>query len=113
MSPKRVRLLVDLGCIVTRLYFDSYAAPDIHHLTSGGRRIGDEHTIPLSPWYHRGVPIDGMSQAETERIYGPSLAKNRKAFEARFGTQEWLLEQTERAICDRDSNRSTSGRSGS
>jgi Recombination enhancement, RecA-dependent nuclease len=88
------RLKLDVGCIVTRLYFGLYAPPDIHHLTAGGRRLGDEFTIPLSPWYHRGVPIEGMTQKETTEIMGPSLAKSRRAFEDRFGSQWSLLEAT-------------------
>ncbi len=102
MREDRARRLIALGCVVSRLYFGSYVQPDIHHLTSGGRRIGDDHTIPLSPWYHRGVPLDGLSQAQTAERLGPSLAKSRRDFEERFGTQAELLEKTNRMICDHD-----------
>lgn len=78
-----------IGCIVS-------GSPeyDVHHLTEGGRRLGHLHTIPLHPWFHRGIPFDGVSQSDMERSYGPSLAKNKAAFEESFGDEKTLLEQT-------------------
>lgn len=89
----RFDALQRLGCIASRIAGLGYAAPDIHHLTEGGRRLGHDHTIPLSPWFHRGVAPHGMSQAEAETKWGPSLAKSKRAFTARFGTERELLEQ--------------------
>ena len=99
------RLKHDVGCIVMRLYFGVYEAPDIHHLTSGGRRMGDDCTIPLSPWFHRGVGPNGMSQSEATRVFGPSLAKSRRDFENRFGSQASLLRATNEILAKLEAGR--------
>lgn len=83
------------GCIVTRLKFGVYNDYDVHHLVEGGRRLGHQYTIPLNPWYHRGVPPMDMSTDEAEAFYGPSLARNKRAFVAAFGTERKLLETVE------------------
>ena len=90
---ERFRKLQELGCIVTLLFLGEYAEPDIHHLTEG-YRLGHSYTIPLSPWFHRGIPPDGMTQKEATEELGPSLALNKKAFVERFGTERELLEAT-------------------
>lgn len=80
------------GCICT-LLLHSYGQPcDIHHLTAGGRRLGHQYTIGLSPWNHRGVTADGLTERQMTIIYGPSLAHGRRPFEAFFGPQSLLLE---------------------
>jgi hypothetical protein len=81
-----------IGCIVSRLYLDRYELYDVHHLVEG-YRLGNQYTIPLNPWFHRGVTVDNCSQADMERIYGPSLAKNKRAFVDTFGTERQLLEK--------------------
>lgn len=80
------------GCIVTRLKFGVYNDYDVHHLVEGGRRLGHQYTIPLNPWYHRGVPPTDMTVADAEEFYGPSLARNKRAFAAAFKTERELLE---------------------
>ena len=94
----RMAAIKRMGCIVTRLYFGEYADCDVHHLTSAGRRIGDHATIGLSPWYHRGVPNGGMTPKLMRDVYGPSLAESRRAFEEKFGTQQWLLEKVNECL---------------
>jgi hypothetical protein len=83
-----------MGCIVTRLNFGAYADCDVHHITSGGRRLGHMHVIPLSPWYHRAVPAGTMTPALMREFYGPSLAESKAEFESRFGTEAELLRKT-------------------
>lgn len=100
----RFRALNELGCIVTLVYFNTHGTPgDIHHVLNQetGRRYDDEHehTICLTPWYHRGQPPSNrfgtqLSIATAERSFGPSMALNRPAFVARFGTDVELLEMT-------------------
>lgn len=90
--------LIKLGCIVTRLYHGKYAEPDIHHLLSGNKRRGHRYTIPLSPWFHRGLPPTGMSQITATMYLGPSLALTPKRFREHFGTDEALLAQVNQFI---------------
>lgn len=78
----RFLALQDLGCVCCHI-LGWYSPPDIHHILSGGRRMGNKFTIPLCPAHHRGiVKLPG---------YGPSLADGSKPFEKRFGTQKELL----------------------
>lgn len=102
LDRARIRKLHDLGCIVTALHFGRIGQPgDIHHILSGGRRYRDQHqhTICLRPWYHRGVPPKDnngrqLTVKQATRLFGPSMALDKKAFEAQFGSELDLLEDT-------------------
>lgn len=95
----RYAALKSLGCIVSRK-LGRYGVPcEIHHLTSGGRRISNEHTIPLSAWFHRAlIPPDCKTTSEAVAKYGPSLETSKRDFEARFGTEEALLAETNQLL---------------
>lgn len=87
---------IRVGCIACRqLPGTPYNPPDQHHLLSGGRRRGHAFTVPLCIWHHRGQHIFPAGDADHERVYGPSLARNSRAFRARFGTDDQLLAMTE------------------
>jgi hypothetical protein len=88
--------LYRLGCVVSRLIdLDRWEPADIHHLVEGQRRLGHQSTIPLSPWFHRGVPSRfDMRPSEATKALGPSLAINKRAFVEQFGTERQLLELT-------------------
>ena len=91
--------LKELGCIVTRLKRGVWAYPEIHHMTSGGRRLGNDKTIPLTDWYHRGViPADCKTSSEATSKYGPSMAKDKLEFECVFGGEEYLLAETNKLL---------------
>lgn len=97
-EQERYRKLKEMGCIVTWLYFNKWAPAEIHHLTEGGRRLGNDKTIPLTSWYHRAqVPPDCLTGAQAEVRHGPSL-HSKKDFELRFNTEEWLLEQVNKLL---------------
>lgn len=85
---QRIESFRNIGCIVS-----GSSEYDVHHLTEGGRRLGHLFTIPLHPWFHRGVPEDGWSQSAMEQAFGPSLAKSKRAFVERFGTEAQLLQK--------------------
>ncbi len=68
-------------------------ACDIHHLTSGGRRMGHAYTIGLCPWHHRGVPSPADDFGS-----GPSLAYSKRAFNEAYGTEITLLEETNKLL---------------
>ncbi len=87
-SKERFRKLVDLGCIVCHMHFGIYTFPAIHHLTgikyrATGKKATDEHTIGLCPLHHQYGTTDK-----------PAIHTQPKAFIERYGTQEYLLEET-------------------
>lgn len=72
---------------------------EIHHMTSGGRRIGNEFTLPLCVWHHRGVlPKDCKNSSIAELTYGPSFAKSKRKFIERYGTEAQLLQKVNNLI---------------
>jgi len=73
-----------LGCIVC--YGKGVDSPcDLHHLLSGGRRIGEDSVIGLCVPHHRG----GLN---TEEVV--SRHPWRLAWESRYGTEAELLAKT-------------------
>ena len=89
----RFDALKDMGCIAARLRGLGYVGPDIHHILSGGKRMGHQYTLPLSPWHNRGdIPEQCAGAKEAEAILGPSMYRSKRRFEAEFGTELELLE---------------------
>jgi hypothetical protein len=73
-----------LGCIVC--HGNGVDSPcDLHHLLSGGRRIGEDSVIGLCVPHHRG----GLN---TEEVV--SRHPWRLAWESRYGTEAELLAKT-------------------
>ena len=95
-ESERMDKLSRSGCVVCRQQFGAYVDGEIHHLTSGGRRLGHDYTVCLCPWHHRGVGVGNYTPDEMRRIYGPSIAHGRGPFELAFGLEEYLLEATDR-----------------
>jgi hypothetical protein len=90
---RRFDRLQRIGCIAC-LMEEIESQADIHHIISKGYRKhsgGDEATIPLCPYHHRGLLPDGMSRMEAEAMYGPSLALSKREFVLHFGTEQTLL----------------------
>lgn len=100
MNPKRAESLKLLGCICCQMNLDDESFPgllptflpvEIHHLNGGGhhgqKRRGDDFTIPLCVWHHRG---QGVAKTMTA-AHGPSWAKGSKPFRAVYGTDDELL----------------------
>jgi hypothetical protein len=100
-DKRRYESLQRHGCIASRKAGWGWVAPDIHHIVSNGyRRLsgGNKATIPLSPWFHRGVPPCGLTEQQATDMFGPSMALNKKAFVERFGTEAQLLEEVNLVI---------------
>ena len=89
---KRMRKLVEIGCIVCRNERGCYTPPEIHHILDCGRRIGHLYTIPLCTHHHKQSPADsgevGRHQNKTEWM-------------RRYGSEAELLEQTNRILCQK------------
>lgn len=87
----RFSQLKEMGCLTC----PGCGPVEIHHLNLGGHagmpRRGDEYTLPLGSWAHRGEPLPGYTARQMEVMFGPSLARNSKAFRARYGDDDYLL----------------------
>jgi hypothetical protein len=99
VKPKKAELalfakLQAIGCLCCRKAGSGYRAPDIHHVLSGGRRIGHSAVLPLCPEHHR-YPSNGT-------VVGPSLADGSKLFEAHWGTQRELLAEVNELLSGRE-----------
>jgi hypothetical protein len=91
---RRCFAIAQIGCLACskRGWFNS---PDVHHLNldehAGQKRRGDEFTIGLCPWHHRGVPFCDNAK-RCRQILGPSLAKEPIKFREEFGSDDELLD---------------------
>ena len=82
--------IVRLGCIVCLIQGRGYVPPAVHHILKGSRRQGHMQTIPLcQPGHHMYAPKES---GEVSRH--PDKAR----FEAKYGTEEYLLERTRQAV---------------
>jgi hypothetical protein len=97
---ERFASLYALGCVVSRIIdVGRWEPAEIHHLVEGRKRLGHQFTIPLSPWFHRGVPSSfDVRPSQATKALGPSLAINKRAFVERFGRERQLLELTNELI---------------
>jgi len=77
-----------LGCIVC-LGQGVHSECDLHHLLRGSRRINEDSVIGLCPMHHR-------SGLNTQEVV--SRHPWRREFEARYGTEDELLQKT-RMLC--------------
>jgi hypothetical protein len=68
---------------------------EIHHLLSGGRRIGHEATICLCHYHHQGkrLPYVEYGYRVQSVVFGPSLEREPRRFHELYGTDEELLAQ--------------------
>lgn len=90
----RFDALREIGCICCWNWLGRKAIPEIHHIVDKGYRRhsgGHDATLPLCRWHHRGQS-DGAGEALYTRVFGPSLALNKREFIRVFGTERQLLE---------------------
>lgn len=96
---ERFDAIKEIGCVVARLRGLGFVPCEIHHLTVGGKhgqkRLGHDSTVGLNHWSHRGVRDQwGLdSTAEYEDTFGPSYARNPRAFRALYSDDLLLAEQ--------------------
>lgn len=93
-DQRRYDALRNLGCIACHL--DGYLGvpPDMHHLVDKGYRKhsgGNQATLPLCPWHHRGEPPTDFTVAYMHSTRGPSMHWHGKEFTHRYGSQRALL----------------------
>jgi hypothetical protein len=107
MNPKafqrRCQRIAEIGCLACRKA-GWFSAPDVHHLNldqhAGQQRLGDEATIGLCVWHHRGQAWDGWTQERMAQFAGPSLKHQPNKFRERFGSDLQLLAWQNELIAD-------------
>lgn len=70
---------------------------EAHHLVDKGTREasgGDDATVPLCGWHHRGEGPLQLRPSEMVKLHGPSLRLHKRAFISLYGTERKLLELT-------------------
>ena len=77
-----------LGCVVCRNLGFGATPAEVHHIGNGtlSKKASNFETIPLCPGHHRNGG------------YGVAVHAGRKTFEANYGTERELLEQTRREL---------------
>ena len=88
-EQRRMDHLIQIGCIVCRITGLGITPPEIHHLLSGGRRLGHRFTIGLCTRHHR-------EGSNTDQWV--SRHPHKREFERRYGTEAELLEKTDELI---------------
>lgn len=92
-----------IGCLACRQRGYYEEPSDCHHLLSGHVRRGDEFTIPLCPWHHRGVWNNRFQNRKlAEVLLGPSLALDSTRFRDAFGSDDDLLAMANALIEERE-----------
>ena len=77
--------LEEIGCIVCRIHYGVRSDPCIHHIRNIGLGMGQKsrEAIPLCWEHHQGKE---------------GIHTNTKKWEAKYGTQEQLLEETKKLL---------------
>lgn len=98
-QARRFERIKEIGCVVAQHLGLGYIPCDIHHLTVGGkhgqRRLGHDFTVGLNPWSHQGVPFSNYTTAECKRMFGPSYAREPRAFRELYPDETLLAWQDE------------------
>lgn len=74
---------------------------EAHHVVEQSYRKhqgGDEASIPLCGWHHRGEPLMSMTVKEMKFCHGPSLRLHKREFVALYGRERVLLIRVNRKI---------------
>ena len=79
------------GCLPCLIVNFRHRLATVQHVVEGGKRLGHSWTYGACPWHHQGI-ADPWDDYQAERMLGPSLAWNQKAYQERFGTERELVE---------------------
>ena len=93
--------LKQLPCIISLIRMSpcAHIPVEIHHLTSGGRRLGNHETIPLCQYHHRAVLPASIKKTSTAVLrFGPSLETSKRDFVKIFGSEMDLLSETNKIL---------------
>lgn len=103
-DQERLDRIHELPCVACEIYHADMSGGRVeaHHLVDKGNREasgGHQATIPLCAWHHRGEPprLD-LRPSQCFSLFGPSLARSKRAFYLRFGDERELLQRTNRML---------------
>lgn len=89
-------LIKQIGCLACRMDGRGVVFCEAHHLNAGGhhggKRRGDDQTIGLCAWHHRGVCRERWSVDDMTKAFGPSWAHQPTAFSIHYGDDDRLLD---------------------
>jgi len=88
-EKERMAVISACPCIVCFLHYGIEKPAEVHHLVDTGRRRGHKYTIPLCVPHHR----EGFNNKEVVSVH-PYKAE----FNRRYGTDDYLLEETNKII---------------
>lgn len=100
-DEKRYAALRQLGCIACSINGFYAGHAESHHLVDKGYRKhsgGNQATIPLCAWHHRGEPWMDFPVSYMRERFGPSMKLESKAFREEFGSQRDLLAKVNEMI---------------
>lgn len=94
-DQRRYERLHTIGCIACVISGHLACGKlDMHHLVDKGYRKhsgGNQATIPLGAWHHRGEPFMDTTATQMRLKFGPSMAHESKEFARIYGSQRELL----------------------
>lgn len=99
-DEKRIDAIKEIGCICCLMENLGWRYCEWHHLTVSGFTQGNDATIGLCLWHHRGQCEEGRNSRDMKSRYGPSLAKGSKPFYANYGSATFLLGYQDKLIED-------------
>jgi hypothetical protein len=100
-DQKRLDIIHRLPCMACVQIGANITPVEANHIVDKGyRRLSGGHqaTIPLCEWHHRAAFRLGMTAKEMTNIFGPSLARSKRAFVKRFGNERELLANIDKVI---------------
>lgn len=83
--------ITQLGCICCRTE-GHYSPAEVHHMLSGGRRMGHLYTLPLCYLHHRSGRNDAWIVSRDH---------SQRRFEARYGKEMDLLTKVQELVAVR------------
>jgi hypothetical protein len=100
-DKKRMDIIHRLPCVACVQEGCQISPTEAHHIVDKGYREhsgGHQATIPLCEWHHRGEPRLGWNATLMAEKFGPSMARSKRAFVLRYGTERELLAKVNDAI---------------
>ncbi len=97
-DARRIDLCKEFGCIACFIQHHVHApGGDYNHIPLGhnsSHRFG----FLLCPWHHVGIVDEGQTAKSMTEMHGPSMRHEKRAFVARFGDTQHLLNKMDDAI---------------
>lgn len=93
----RLDAMIRLGCVACAHLKIPYADIEVHHLLSGGKRMGHWFTIPLCAGHHQG-DFTRLQKELIPRKKLVAISSGSKAFNKAYPTQRELWERVQKRL---------------